>query len=346
MSVQTVLGSIRREELGITTPHEHILIDLSAFFVEKPQPDCSNPRTDAVTMERLGVLNYDPYALLDNLILNNEPTQIREIKRFAAAGGRTVVDMTTTGIMRDPAALRRAARETGLNIVAGAGFYVGSTHSQALRAMTPQEIGAHIVREITEGMDGTDVKAGVIGEIGISELFEESERRVLEGAGLAQQSTGYPVSVHINPWTTYGLEAADMLLDRGVPARKICICHVDVEGREEYIRQLLDKGVFIEFDNFGKQYYVRRSARRFGYGGFISDSRRVELVNQFVREGYAGQILLSCDVCLKTLLHAYGGWGYDHVLTNIVPMLREDGVSDRDIDRMLRENPADFLDVI
>lgn len=346
IAIQTVTGVISREDLGIAAPHEHVFIDLSAFYMEKQQLDCQNPSTDPVTIERLGLLNYDPYALRDNLILDDAQIQKRELLRFAAAGGHTIVDLTTTGIMRNPQALRRMAYETGLNIVAGAGFYVGSTHSPALRAMEPQAICDCIIGEIKEGMDGTDIKAGVIGEIGISENFTDSERRVLKGAGLAQMMTGCPISVHINPWTTFGIEAARMLLDMGISAQKICICHVDVEGRTEYIERLLQMGVFIEFDNFGKQYFVRRSARRLGYGSFISDSRRVELVSQLVKAGYVGQILLSCDVCLKTLLRAYGGWGFDHVLTNIVPMLLEEGVSNSAADSMLRENPANFLDVI
>ena len=78
---------------------------------------------------------------------------------------------------------------------------------------------------------------------------------------------------------------------------------------------------------------------------FVKDTDRVSLLAELLQEGYEKQILLTCDLCLKSLLHAYGGWGYDHVLTNIVPMMREYGIAEQQIDRMLRENPADFLDV-
>jgi len=150
--------------------------------------------------------------------------------------------------------------------------------------------------------------------------------------------------VHINPWTEYGVEAAKILLDGGVEPSKICVCHIDVENRRPYIDNLLALGIYVEFDNFGKEYYVARSARRLGYGPFVRDEARVALIASLLDNGRLNQVLLSCDVCLKTLLHRYGGWGYDHVLTNIRPMLLEEGVSPGDIEIMLVDNPANYLD--
>jgi phosphotriesterase-related protein len=62
-----------------------------------------------------------------------------------------------------------------------------------------------------------------------------------------------------------------------------------------------------------------------------------------IDDGYLRQVLLSCDLCLKNLMHCYGGWGYDHVLTNIVPMMEDEGITDEQIAIMLKENPADWL---
>jgi phosphotriesterase-related protein len=195
-----------------------------------------------------------------------------------------------------------------------------------------------------QGMDDTDIRAGVIGEIGVSEFFSELEHKVLMAAAMAHEKTGQAISVHINPWTTHGVEAAKLLLKANVPPEKICICHVDVENRRPYIQELLDLGVFIEFDNFGKEYFVQRSARRFGYGTFVTDIQRVVLLRELVDKGYEHQILLSCDVCLKTLLHAYGGWGYDHLLRNILPMAIAEGISQKQLDVMIVDNPGRFLD--
>lgn len=135
----------------------------------------------------------------------------------------------------------------------------------------------------------------------------------------------------------------NLLLDAGVKPEKICISHIDVENREEYIYALLKKGVFVEFDNFGKEYYIRREVRNSGYGLFVHDTDRVRLLKKMVDDGYLSQILLSCDLCLKNLMHCYGGWGYDHVLTNIVPMMEDEGLTNEQIKTLLVDNPANWL---
>ena len=345
MSIQTVLGIKDKSEMGITTPHEHIFIELTAFFEKRELRDCESPETASVTMDKLGILNRDPYALRDNLIMNDYDTQKKEILRFKKAGGGSIVDATMPGIGRDPKTLGRISEATGINVVMGTGYYVYSTHPEAMKAMSEEQIADMMVNEIENGAEGTDVKAGVIGEIGISEIFNEEERRVLRASAIAHKKTGVGVLVHINPWTQNGLEATDILLSHGVAPQKIAISHVDVENNMDYMRAMLKKGVSIEFDNFGKEYYVDREARRSGYGLFVHDTDRVDCLKALIDEGYAKQLLLSCDVCLKSCLRAYGGYGYDHVLVNIVPMMQDAGISDADIHQMLYENPLAFLDV-
>lgn len=341
MKVNSVCGELDRSELGVVTPHEHIFINLSAFFSERPLRDIEDPCEEKVKMEHLGQLNRDPYALKDNLRMDDYETQKKEILRFKRAGGVTMVDATMPGIGREPDTLRRISEETGINVIMGTGFYVDSTHPAELSEMSEAEVAEMMCREITEGIGG--VKAGVIGEIGISEIFSEAERKVLRASAIAHKKTGAGVLVHINPWTENGREAAKILLDGGVAPDRIAISHIDVENREDYIFDLLDKGVYVEFDNFGKEYYVEAEARREGYGCFVSDVDRVRLLKKLIDKGYVGQLLLSCDVCLKTLLRTYGGWGYDHVLVNIVPMMKEVGITDEAIETMLIKNPADFL---
>ncbi len=345
MSLQTVLGKIERKDFGIISPHEHILIDLGNFFQAHAVKGVADPAKEKVRMDNLGILKRDPYAFLDNLCLDDHELQTRELLYFKAAGGRMVVDATMPGIGRDPRALRQIARKTGLHVVMGTGFYVESSHPATLRDLSDEEIAAGMVREIEVGVEDTGIKAGFIGEIGISEWFSDSERCVLRAAALAQKHTNVSMHVHINPWTTHGLEAADILLQEGVAPNRINICHIDVENREDYIFRLLEKGLYIEFDNFGKEYFIDRDVRNSGYGCFVSDVARVRLIRKLVDAGHVRQLLLSCDVCLKTLLRSYGGWGYDHVLVNIVPMLQEEGLSDTQIHQLIVENPADFMDV-
>ena len=111
-----------------------------------------------------------------------------------------------------------------------------------------------------------------------------------------------------------------------------------------FILKLLEYGVYVEFDNFGKEYYVDREVRNAGYGLFVTDVERVKLVKLLIDKGYLNQILLSCDVCLKTCLRTYGAWGYDHLLTNILPMMEDEGITQDQIDTMLKTNPQNWLD--
>lgn len=341
MKLKTVCGALTRDQLGVVTSHEHVLLDLTAFYQALPVKGVDDPATQKVEMWNLGILSRDCYALKDNLLLDNEEIAIEELNYFKEAGGNTVVDASLPGIGRDPKALARISEATGLNIVMGTGFYVGETHPEYLDRMTDEEIAQLMVDELETGIDG--ICAGYIGEIGISEIFDDKERRVLRAAAIASLKTGAAINVHINPWTTNGIEAADILLDAGVSPNKICISHIDVENREEYIYALLKKGVFVEFDNFGKEYYIRREVRNSGYGLFVHDIDRVRLLKKMIDDGYLRQVLLSCDLCLKNLMHCYGGWGYDHVLTNIVPMMEDEGITDEQIAIMLKENPADWL---
>lgn len=341
MSVKSVCGALSRDELGVVTSHEHVLLDLTAFYQALPVPGIEDPATQKVEMWNLGILNRDCYALRDNLLLDNEAVAVEELNFFRRAGGNTVVDASLPGIGRDPEAYVRISEKTGLNIIMGTGFYVGATHPKEFDSMTDEEIAELMVKELEEGVNG--VCAGYIGEIGVSEIFDDKERRVLRAAAIAQKKTGVAINVHINPWTTNGIEAADILLERGVPAEKICISHIDVENREDYIYALLKKGVYVEFDNFGKEYYIRREVRNSGYGLFVHDTDRVTLLKKMIDDGYLKQILLSCDLCLKQLMHRFGGWGYDHVLTNIVPMMEDEGITEEQIKTLLVSNPADWL---
>ena len=134
--INTVLGEKSAEELGIVTPHEHVFINLSAFFDKHPVYGVQDPETEKVKMEHLGTLNLDPYALKDNLVMDDYATQKKEIEYFKKAGGGTIVDLTLPGIGRDPVALKKLAEETGLNIIMGTGYYVSSTHKPCVSRAT------------------------------------------------------------------------------------------------------------------------------------------------------------------------------------------------------------------
>lgn len=344
MSVMTVQGKLDADRLGIVSPHEHVLIDIRNQFTPFASASRRALSEERVSLSNLDVLSRNPYAVRDNLVLDDVAVAEQELLRFKRAGGDTVVDATSIGIGRDPEALLGISRATGVNIIAGCGYYTADTHPAGMDEKTVAQIRDEILTELTVGMDGTRIKAGVIGEIGTSAEILPGEHKNLLAAAEAQRETGVGVIVHTYPWSRCGLTAVSTLTGEGVPPHKVSINHVDVEIDLDYCKRLCDAGAFIEFDNFGKEYFIDRRDRGFAGGVFARDIERVRAVKALVDAGYLSNLLLACDVCLKTGLHRYGGWGYDHVLAHIVPMLLDEGLTDPQIDVLLRENPRRFLD--
>lgn len=344
MSVMTVLGPISSESLGITLSHEHLFIDLRNQFTEFEDEEKRRISREKLCMNNLGVVRRNPYAIKDNLILDNLELSVEEANVFKALGGSTIVDCTSIGIYRNPGKLYELARRTGLHIIAGSGYYTHDTHPAEMDEWSLQKIADEIISDLTMGIDETGIKAGVIGEIGTSDAIHPNEKKNLLAAALAFRKTEAAIYVHTYPWSRAGLEAVDILVKDVDPA-KIVICHIDVEINLEYIRALLERGVFVEFDNFGKEFYIDPADRGFAGGMFARDIDRVRAIKKLLDWGYEKQILVTNDICLKCMLHYYGGWGYDHILRNVVPMMLDEGIRRETIDTFLGENPRHLLSV-
>ena len=347
MSVMTVTDPIDAAELGITMIHEHIFIDLRNQFIEFNDSEQKRISMQKVDNSNLQLLQGNPYAIKDNLLIDDVETAVKEIELSKRAGAQSIVDQTNIGIDRDVSKLKEIAQRTGLNIIAGCGYYTSDTHPAEMDEWSSEYIADIIIRDLTEGIDGTDAKAGIIGEIGTSIPIHPNEKKVLIATAQAHSKTCVAISVHTYPWGKTGLEVADVLIDNGADPAKIVICHIDVKFDLDYIRALLAKGVYVEFDNFGKEFNMETAPQKGGFAGgaFARDIERVQVIKQLLEEGYEKKILIANDVCLKCLLHQYGGPGYYHILCNIPPMMLEQGVSEATIDMFLRQNPQRLLDV-
>ena len=341
--ITTVCGDIAREELGKVLPHEHLLIDLRVFT--NPPKDGKGVFYDKLAMENLRYVRKDPYSIRDNAIMDDEAIAIREAEFFREAGGGTIVDVTLDTIGRDPEALKRISRAAGVNVVMGCGFYVAAAHPVGIEARSEEELAAEMIRDLREGVRGTGIRAGVIGEIGTSAVVTPEEWKCVAAAGRAHLETGKAIHIHTSLYETNGLAIAEKLLGMGVAPEKLAIDHIDVDLREDYLLRLLDLGIFVEFDNFGKEFYISKREGETLTGRFAYDLERAEMLARLVARGYTGQILLTNDICIKNMLCAYGGFGYAHILENIRPMLRDVGIGEGEIERMISENPAEFLDV-
>lgn len=335
--VQTVLGPVRAAELGRTLIHEHLLIDLWPWF-DAPEP--ANPAAVAVAGAAVGppvvgAIRENPFAVRDNLVLDDLDLAEAELVAFRVAGGRTVVELTTDEIGRDPAALRALALRSGLNVVMGCGRYIARARPAAVADASVARLHDEIVRDLLEGVDG--VRAGVIGEIGTSDPLEPAEERALVAAATAQRETGRGLVVHLDPWGRNAHAVLDVALRAGADPGRIVLSHLDPALPDHaFLRSLATRGVFVAIDIWGDE-------NHYGGRGMPSDDLRTAAVVAAETEGWADRLVLSQDVCLKSQLRAHGGYGYDHLLTTIVPRLRDAGLDDAAIDELFITNPGRIL---
>lgn len=344
MSVTTVLGDIPASKLGITLAHEHLLLDLRNQYTDPEEERARGTGRLAMSRERAELVRDNPYALRDNLLLDDVDLAVAEAELFRELGGRSMVDCTCRGINPRPLDLVKIAQGTGLNIIAGCGYYTHDTHPGGLAERTAQDIAEEMVRDLSQGIAGTGVRAGVIGEVGTSHPIRAGETRVLEAAAIAHAQTGKAIYVHTFPWGRDGVEAARTLLKAGADPGKVVICHVDVDLDMDYLRGLLGMGVYVEFDNMGKEFRLETGKAGFATGGFATDEQRIRVLVELLDEGYGEQLLITTDICLKSMLVSYGGPGYGHVLANVVPRLLQAGVEKTSVDGLLVSNPARLLD--
>ncbi|WEX75040.1 phosphotriesterase [Sinorhizobium numidicum] len=334
--VMTVTGPVAAEELGVTLMHEHILNDCRCWWHPPKAKERQYLAEGFVCMEILCELRQDPFVNKHNITLDDESLAIAELKAFASEGGRTVVEPTCRGIGRNPLALRRISEETGLNIVMGAGYYLGSSHPAKVAKMTVDEIANEIVCEAIEGVDGSDVKIGLIGEIGVSADFTADEEKSLRGAARAQVRTGLPLMVHLPGWFRLGHRVLDMVAAEGADLRHTVLCHMNPSHDDfAYQSELASRGAFIEYDMIGMDFFYADQQVQ-----CPSDEEAARAIVRLVEAGHLERILLSHDVFLKMMLTHYGGNGYAYVLRHFLPRLKRHGLEEPVLDRMMRGNPC------
>lgn len=334
-TVTTVTGPVPVAELGITLTHEHVLNDATSWAHRTPSlgwdPDDFARRP--VSQDILWDLRQDPFGNLDNCRLDDLDLACAEIDRYAALGGRTIIDTTSLGAGRDLRALREVSERTGIQIVAGTGFYLEGAHPPEVAGMGPDQVAERILRDIDEGEDG--IRPGIIGEIGVSADFTPAERTSLYGALLAQLESGLPIEVHLPGWFRRGGEVLDLAEEVGVDPAKVVLCHMGPSGGDNaYQEELLQRGAWVQYDMIGMEvFYADQGVQ------CPSDEDNARWLTRLVREGYGDQLLISHDVFLKSLLRHHGGPGYGHILQYFVPRLLRHGLTREEVDRLLVANP-------
>ena len=301
-SIVTVTGEMPSTDLGAVLMHEHIM--------------CSLYRISG---------NSDH--LLDDVDL-----AVSELRHLDATPVRTVVDVTSVGLGRDLETLRRIALATGLNIVAGCGWYRDPYLPQEVFDKTSDGLAEILVSEIIRGSADGGIRPGIIGEIGAyTDPMTPAEERVLRAGAFAQMETGVSVYTHAAR-STVGIEQTRILLRMGVPPERIVIGHADTVPRKEYWSELLDMGATLGFDT------VRP---HFPYDVKVRIAGLVWLAER----GALDRVVVSNDVCFRSHLRAFDGGGYPYCATDFFDSLRRVGFGDREFHTIFHENPARLLAV-
>lgn len=334
---QTVLGPIPGDELGITLPHEHLLIDFRLMYREPEGSSGRGRGREPVGLQNHYEILYDWTRNLDNLHLFDEKTAIEEALEFCLEGGRTLVDATSVGIGRDPLALQRISRATGLHVIMGAGYYVAASHPPDMDRRTQDQITREIVRDVTEGVGDTGVRAGMIGEIGCTWPWTANERKSVRGAAEAARETGAPLMIHPGRDPAAPEAHLEEVRKAGLDLGRVIMCHIDrTISDPARLEALAETGCFLEYDLFGTEI----SFYPLGEIEMPSDAERVRQILWLLEQGHARQVLMSHDIFSKVHLTRYGGHGYGHILRRIVPRLRKKGLGDKELRTLLVDNPA------
>ncbi|RCG25513.1 phosphotriesterase [Streptomyces diacarni] len=303
--LRTVTGPLAAASLtGPVLAHEHLALDL----------------------DREG----DAAAVLD--ARRHGPAVSRELAALRQDFGLSlVVELTCRGMGRDPDALVRIARESGVAVIAATGWYYEPFHPQAdLAGASVEQLTCTLVQEIEQGIGATGVRPGVLGEVGShGDTPSEAEARSLRAAARAALATGLSVSTHAQLGHG-GLAQLDLLTAEGLAPHRICIGHQDLLDDPAVHRRLAEAGAYVAFDTVGKESYQ-------------SDQVRLRLLLALLEAGHADRALLSCDISRHGYLLSEGGKGYGHLFRSFLPALRAAGVDEDLIDLMTRRNPTRFL---
>ncbi|CAM4063759.1 phosphotriesterase [Deinococcus marmoris] len=319
MTAQTFTGPVPADQMGFTLPHEHVIFGYPGY-----QGDVT-----------LGT--FDHAAALDECV--------RVAGTLRSRGVQTVVDATPNECGRNPAFLREVSERSGLNILCSSGFYYegeGATAYFKFRfSLTDgfSEVYEMMLREVTDGIGTTGIRAGVLKLASSRDEISPYERVFFRAAARVQRETGVPIITHTQEGRQ-GPQQAELLVGEGADPGRVMIGHMDGNTDPDYHRETLKHGVNIAFDRLGLQ----------GLVGTPMDTDRLRVLEALLGDGHAGRILLSHDTIWQWLgrplplpeaiLPAIKDWHPTHLMDDILPELLRRGISQEQIDQMTVKNPA------
>lgn len=311
--VRTVTGDISPQDLGVTYAHEHVVLD-------SPIAEDRFPHT----------------------LLNDDDLAVAELSVCAAAGVNAMVDALPCAIGRHPERLAAISRATGIHIIATTGLHTSRWYpgfSWANELPAPQ-LADLFVADVEEGIDRFDYcgpvvartphRAGLIKVGTLQEEPDERDRRTFAAAAETHLRTGVPILTHTEGGKG-GSQQLALFAEYGISPDRVVISHTDKVTEISYHRDLVATGAYLEFDQ----------PLRHTIG---PDNPTVQIVTQLVAAGFGSQLMLATDGARRSLWTAYGGGpGLAALARDVVAALRNEGVTEQSINKILVDNPARFF---
>jgi phosphotriesterase-related protein len=303
--IETVLGPLEAERLGPTSMHEHLLSDASG----------------------LGI----PDVVLDDVHLAED-----ELRRAADAGITAVVDPTVWGFGGPAPGLAEISRRTGVAIVAGVGAYVPKTRPEWLTALDEDALADRFRSALLDHLPGCDFRAGIVGMLAPGLPLDHPERGLLRAGATVAAETGSAAVVRLDPRRRDGLELLQVMREAGLAPERVVLSNVDGYARDlGALRELAEAGATLKWC-LGYEAPPRPGLAT------ATDAERADALVALLAEGHTRQVL-ACGIWTKAALHAHGGWGYDHLPVDVLPMLGERGLDDTALTALLVDEPRRLL---
>jgi phosphotriesterase-related protein len=339
--VLTVRGPIEPAAIGPTLMHEHIFIDFRAperagswVPLQRP-PQPPQQQTGAGQQGRVGGRGTPGWNLLDNY-----EESLAEVMEFKKVGGGTIVDVTNFGLSRNPERLKRISEASGLQVVMGAGWYQKALHPPDMTDRTVEELTEIIVRDIVAGAQGTTIRSGIVGEVGVQgRPITENEIKSIRASARASRLTGAPMTFHMGGGTPEEKQQTlDIVASEGVDLNRVVMGH-NGSGDVAVMKRITDRGAYIEFDYIGDAPPTPDD----GAGLRQLAERRAQQIKSLIDGGLTDRILVAHDVCTQPQLKKNGGGGFVFTSNLVVPALKALGVSDEVIRKIMIDNPRRVL---
>ncbi len=320
--VQTARGPIDTAELGQTLMHEHV-------FVMTTEVQQNFPNEWGSEEQRIN-------------------DAVRKLNEVAALGVTTIVDPTVIGLGRYIPRIARIAEQVDVNIVVATGVYTydavpwffhyrGPALNEVVGTEVPDPMIDMFVSDITTGIGGTGVKAGLLKCAIDSQGMTPGVERVLRAVAKAHLQTGTPITVHTHPGTKQGLAVQKVLDEEGVDPRRVVLGHSGDTTDADHLSELADAGFLLGMDRFGVNLETTFEAR-------------ADIVVEMCRRGYAESMVLSQDASCyfdwiqQDVLALLPQWRYTHIHEEVLPYLLDHGVAQEQIDTMLVANPRRYFE--